>query len=111
MRIKRRVWTRIIETVKATHWKDFLDQANSRTVWQTTPFLDRQNNYANIPPFREGDSETTDNHDKVRLLMDTFFPVIELPPPETIVPPQELPWEPLTEAEIAKTLNNARKRT
>ena len=32
MRNKRRVWKRTIEKAKATHWKDFLDQANSRTV-------------------------------------------------------------------------------
>jgi ribonuclease HI len=111
MRIKRRAWTRTVEKVKAAHWKDFLDQANSRTVWHATPYLERQDDYANIPPLKVGDHEFTDNQDKARVLMETFFPSTEPPPPENIVPPREIPWDPITEMEITKALKAAKKRT
>ena len=111
MRIKRRAWTRTIEKLKAAHWKDFLDQANSHTVWKTTPYLERQDNYANIPPLQNGDREATDNEDKARVLLETFFPATEPPPAEVIVPPKELLWEPLTEMEITRTLKASKKRT
>lgn len=111
MRIKRRAWTRMIETVKAAHWKDFLDQANSRTVWRTKPYLERRDDYANIPALKSGDREVTDNEDKARVLMESFFPPNEPPPPEFIVPPKEIPWEPITEMEITNTLRRAKKRT
>jgi hypothetical protein len=111
MRVKRRTWTRTIEKVKATHWRDFLDQANSRTVWQVTPYLERRDDYTNIPPLRVGSDEYMDNPGKAQALMDTFFPTNEPPPPEIIVPPREIPWEPISETEIARTLRSAKKRT
>lgn len=34
MHSKRRAWTRAIERAKSSHWKEFLDQASSQTVWK-----------------------------------------------------------------------------
>ena len=111
MRTKRREWTRLVEKVKNAHWKDFLDQANSRTVWKTTPYIETRDKHANIPPLRTDDTELTENHDKARLLMETFFPPMATPSPEAIVPPEEIPWKPITENEIIKALKAAKKRT
>lgn len=54
--------------------KDFLDQANSRTVWRAT-LMQRRDDYANIPPLNYGDDEVADNPEKAQLLMETFFPL------------------------------------
>lgn len=110
-RTKRRHWTRQLEKVKAADWKDFLDQATSQTVWRATPYMKRNDAFANLPPLRVGDYEVTDNHDKARVLLETFFPPTSQPPPECIVPPKEIPWEPVTEQEITKTLQRMKKRT
>ena len=110
-RIKRRNWTRQLEKVKAADWKDFLDQATSQTVWRATPYMKKNDAFANLPPLRVGDHEVTDNHDKARVLLETFFPPTRQPQPECIVPPKEIPWEPVTEQEITKTLQRMKKRT
>jgi hypothetical protein len=60
-------------------------------VWQAIPYLQRRDDYANIPPLENGDNEVTNNPEKAQLLMEIFFPSTEQPPPEIIVP---IPWEP-----------------
>ena len=111
MHTKRREWTRAIEKAKASHWKDFLDQTSSRTVWKTTPYLERQDNYACIPTLRTGDIEYADNPGKARALLECFFPTTQQPMPEMIVAEDEIPWEPITEQEIANALKKAKKST
>jgi endonuclease/exonuclease/phosphatase (EEP) superfamily protein YafD len=110
-RTKRRNWTRQLEKVKAADWKDFLDQATSQTVWRATPYMKRNDAFANLPPIRVGDHEVMDNREKARVLLETFFPPTSHPPSECIVPPEEIPWEPITEQEITKTLQRMKKRT
>lgn len=110
-RTKRRNWTRQLEKVKTADWKDFLDQATSQTVWRATPYMKRNDAFANLPPIRVGDHEVTDNREKARVLLETFFPPTSHPPSECIVPPKEIPWEPITEQEITKTLQRMKKRT
>ena len=110
-RTKRRKWTRKLEEVKATDWRDFLDQATSQTVWRATPYMKRGDSFASLPPIRDGENEVTDNHEKARVLMKTFFPPTLQPPPECTVPAKEIPWEPITKQEITRTLQRAKKRT
>lgn len=111
MHTKRRAWTRTIEKAKAAHWKEFLDQASTQTVWKATPYLGRRDEYTNIPPLQVGNQEITDNHDKAEVLMRTFFPTMERPAPEVVVPPAEIPWKPVTAAEVEKVLRRAKKGT
>jgi hypothetical protein len=111
MHSKRRAWTRVIERAKSSHWKEFLDQASSQTVWKTTPYLERQDNYACIPTLQAGDVEYTDNPGKARALLECFFPTTQQVLPEMIVPQEDIPWEPITEQEIANALKRAKKNT
>lgn len=43
--------------------------------------------------------------------MRTFFPTMERPAAEVIVPPEEIPWEPITAAEVEKAVKRAKKNT
>lgn len=65
----------------------------------------------NLLPLRVSDHEVTDNHEKARVLLETFFPSTTHPPPECIVPHKEIPWEPITERAITETLQRMKKRT
>ena len=111
MQSKRRKWTRIIEKAKVSHWRDFLDQASSRTVWKATPYLERQNNCACIPALRVGDNEYADNVGKAQALMECFFTTTLQPSLEMIVAPNEIAWEPITKEEVASALHKAKKNT
>ena len=111
MHSQRREWTRTIEKAKASHWREFLDQASSRTVWKATPYLERTNNYACIPALKVGDNEYADNAGKAQALLASFFPTTVPPNPEMIVAPEEIAWEPITEWEVASALNRAKKNT
>lgn len=111
MHTRRRAWTRSIEKAKATHWKEFLNQASSQTVWKTTPYLNRQDAYTGVPPLQVSNREITDNHEKAEVLMRTFFPTMEQPATENIVPLEEIPWEPITAAEVEKVVKRAKKNT
>ena len=111
MHSKRRQWTRTIEKAKASHWREFLDKASSRTVWKATPYLKRQDNYACIPALRVGDDDYVDNAGKAQALLECFFPTTVQPMPEMVVAPEEISWEPITEQEVAGALNRAKKNT
>lgn len=90
MHSKRRQWTRTIEKAKASHWREFLDKASTRTVWKATPYLKRQDKYARIPALKVGDNEYVDNAGKAQALLECFFPTTVQPRPETIVAPEEI---------------------
>ena len=76
MRVKRREWTRTIEQTKATHWKEFLDNASSGSLWKAAIYMRPRDNYANIPPLQVRETEIVDNQDKARVLIESFFPKI-----------------------------------
>lgn len=108
---RARVASRTIENAKAVHWKDLLDQASTQTVWKTTPYSGRQDEYTNIPPLQIGNQDITDNQEKAEVLMRTFFLTIQRPATEVIVPPAEVQWGPITAAEIEKVVRRAKKGT
>lgn len=75
MQKARRGWTRSIEKAKAKHWKEFLDQASSgNLLWKAARYAGPADTYATIPPLKVTDTEYTDNNDKARVLMESFFP-------------------------------------
>jgi hypothetical protein len=101
MRTKRREWTRTIERAKATHWKEFLDQAGSGNLWKAARYMEPGDNYANIPPLVIGQTELTENKDKAKALMESFFPQTAEPAQETPTSHrEETSWEPITEIEL-----------
>lgn len=110
MKRRRRAWTRAIEKAKASHWKDFLDQATGdTTLWKAATYGKARDAYSNIPPLIVGEAEHTTNQDKARVLMDSFFPPTA--PPETTAstqPKLELTWQPITETEIQRCLGAAK---
>ncbi|KAI9035202.1 reverse transcriptase family protein [Aspergillus affinis] len=89
MRQKRREWTRTIEKVKATHWKEFLGKAQEGHLWKTATYMRPRDPYTNIPPLQMADAEE-----------------------ETIIPCQEeIEWEPISELEIYRSLKAAKGTT
>jgi hypothetical protein len=112
MRVKRREWTRTIEQTKASHWREFLDNASSGKLWKAATHMGPRKNYANIPPLKVGETEVADNQDKARVLMESFFPKMADPIQETpTTPKEEIPWEPVTESEIERALKAMKGKT
>jgi hypothetical protein len=115
MRRKRRKWTRDIEKAKKKHWKEFLDQANSGDfLWKAAKYAKPTDNYTAIPPLKVADTEHTDNHDKARVFMESFFPQTQLAPVSATnlkKARQELRWEPISDGEVARALAVANGRT
>jgi hypothetical protein len=72
MRLKRRAWTRAIEKAKATHWREFLDNAAKRHLWKAASYINSQESYGNIPPLKAATGDVSDNRDKAKLLIDTL---------------------------------------
>lgn len=68
MRQKRREWTRTIEKVKATHWKEFLDKAQEGHLWKAATYMRPRDSHTNIPPLKVGSEEVTANDAKARVL-------------------------------------------
>jgi hypothetical protein len=64
------------------------------------------------PPLVVRQSEFTENKDKARVLMESFFPRPAEPTLETTTEQkEEIPWEPITEAEIERALKEAKGKT
>ena len=112
MRKKRREWTRTIEKAKTAHWNDFLGTASSGNLWKAAAYIGPRDDYANKPPLKIGDQEAIDNEDKARALLESFFPEMAEPTPESTTPlREEIPWIPLTEVEIEMALKSAKGST
>ncbi|EED11824.1 reverse transcriptase, putative [Talaromyces stipitatus ATCC 10500] len=112
MRHKRREWTRTIEKVKAAHWKEFLDKAQEGHLWKAATYMRPRDPYTNIPPLKVGSEEITENDAKARVLLETFFPKMADPEIEDPVPPSEgIPWYPITELEVHRSLKAAKGTT
>jgi hypothetical protein len=112
MRTKRREWTRSIEQTKASHWKEFLDNAKAGNLWKAAVYIGPRDNYANIPLLKVGEREVADDNSKAQPLLEYFFPKMAGPTPETTtIPNEEIPWGPITELEIEKAPKAAKGNT
>ena len=112
MRDKRRAWTRTIEKAKTLHWKQFLDEAGEGKLWKSATYMKPREAWGCIPTLRVGDNELTGNEEKAQAFLDSFFPEMDKPqegPPNQA--PLELPWQPITELEIQRSLKAAKSST
>ena len=89
MRQKRQEWTRTVENVKATHWKEFLDKAQEGHLWKTATYMCPRDPYTNIPALKMGSEEVTENQDKAKAFLEAFFPKTADAEEETIMPHRE----------------------
>jgi hypothetical protein len=109
LRKKRRAWTRAIEKAKAGHWKEFLDSAGEGHLWKATAYTPTRESYTSIPPLRRETEEITDQAEKAKLLMETFFPRMAQPEDEAhLEQREEIPWVPITKEEVHRALQAAK---
>ncbi|KAJ5152552.1 hypothetical protein N7492_009832 [Penicillium capsulatum] len=112
MRQKRRAWTRTIEKAKTSHWKQFLDEAGEGKLWKAATYMRPRDSWGCIPALKLGDREVTENQEKAQAFMDSFFPTMAPAQREPLAqPPTELPWQPLSEAEVFRSLKAAKTST
>ncbi|CAG8068633.1 unnamed protein product, partial [Penicillium nalgiovense] len=112
MQQKRRAWTRTIEKAKSSHWKQFLDEAGEGKLWKAATYMKPRETWDCVPALRVGSEECTQNEEKAKTFLDAFFPAMSPPefnPPTT--PATELPWHPITESEIERSLKAAKGNT
>lgn len=111
-RQKRQEWTRTIEKVKTTHWKEFLDKAQEGHLWKAATYMRPRNPHINIPALKTGSEEATENEAKAKVFLETFFPKMADPEEEDAMPTsEEIPWHPITELEIYRSLKAAKGTT
>ena len=112
MRQKRMEWTRTIEKAKTSHWKAFLDEAGEGNLWRAATYMKPRDSWGCTPTLRVGDRELADNEDKAQAFMDSFFPPMAPAEDETLTnAPSELPWQPITELEVFRSLKSAKSST
>jgi ribonuclease HI len=112
MQHKRRIWTRTIEKAKASHWKQFLDKAGEGKLWKAATYMKPRESWGCVPALQTGTEEHTENEDKARVFLDAFFPAMNTPDPTYLTTSRlELPWQPITELEIQRSLNAAKGST
>lgn len=98
--------------MKATHWKQFLDEAGEGKLWKAATYMKPRETWGCIPTLQVGLEEITRNEDKAKAFLDTFFPAINTPEPGPPTSPHpELPWPPITELEIERALRSAKGTT
>jgi hypothetical protein len=112
MQQKRRAWTRTIEKAKKSHWKQFLDGAGEGTLWKAATYMKPREAWGCVPALQVDSNELVENEDKACAFLNTFFPEMDQPheDPPAQVPP-ELPWPPVTELEIRRSLKTAKSST
>jgi ribonuclease HI len=112
MQQKRRTWTRTIEKAKRSHWKHFLDGAREGTLWKAATYMKPREAWGCVPALRVDSDILVENEDKARAFLDTFFPKMDQPHEDLPVEaPLELPWPPITELEVHRSLKAARSST
>ncbi len=112
MQHKRRAWTRTIEKAKALHWRQFLDEAGEGKLWKAATYMKPRETWGCVPALQTGGEEYTKNEDKARVFLSAFFPVMNTPDPgDPTISQPELPWQPITELEIQRSLNAANGTT
>lgn len=112
MQQKRRAWTRTIEKVKASHWKQFLDEAGEGKLWKAATYMKPRETWGCIPALHVGTNVLSEKEEKAQAFLDAFFPRMDEPrgdPPASA--PVELPWQPITELEIERSLKAAKGST
>ncbi|KAI3049910.1 hypothetical protein CBS147353_11666 [Aspergillus niger] len=112
MQQKRRAWTRTIEKAKASHWRQFLDEAGEGKLWKAATYMKPRETWGCIPPLKVGSEELIQNEDKARAFLEAFFPAMNVPEPSQPASFRpELPWPPITELEIERSLKAAKGTT
>jgi hypothetical protein len=112
MQQKRRTWIRTIEKVKKSHWKEVLDGAGEGKLWKAATYMKPRDAWGCVPALQVNSSELAENEDKAQAFLDTFFPKMDEPDEEPPVQaPLELPWPPITELEIQRSLDTAKGST
>jgi hypothetical protein len=66
MQRKRRAWTRKIDKAKASHWKQFLDEAGEGKLWKAATYMKPREVWGCIPALQAEATQLTDNEDKAR---------------------------------------------
>lgn len=65
-----------------------------------------------VPALQVGDQELIENQDKAQAFLGSFFPEMNTPDASATIPaPLELPWQPLSELEIQRSLKAAKGTT
>ncbi|OGE46890.1 hypothetical protein PENARI_c093G11063, partial [Penicillium arizonense] len=112
MQHKRRSWTRTIEKVKASHWKQFLDEAGEGKLWKAATYMKPREAWGCVPALHVGTNELIENEDKAQAFLDAFFPQMDEPHEDLPAQaPLALPWQPITELEIQRSLKAAKGST
>ena len=112
MQQKRRTWTRAIEKAKASHWKQFLDEAGEGKLWKAATYMKPQEAWGCTPAMHVGANELTENKEKAQAFLETFFPEMDEPHEgQSTQTPLELPWQPVTELEIQRSLRATKGST
>ncbi|KAI2867039.1 hypothetical protein CBS11852_11467 [Aspergillus niger] len=112
MRQKRRTWTRAIEKAKTAHWKQFLDRAGERRLWKAATYMRPRESWSSVPALKVDNRSVTGNQEKAEAFMNTFFPMMAPAQEETPTRiPAELPWQPITELEVYRSLQAAKSST
>ena len=112
MKMKRRVWTRTIEKTKVSHWRQFLDEAGEGKLWKAATYMKPRETWGCVPALQAGLNELTENEDKAQAFLEAFFPKMNTPEPSPLtVSDTELPWHPITELEIERSLRTAKGTT
>lgn len=95
----------MIEKAKASHWRQFLDEAGEGKLWKAATYMKPRETWGCVPALKVDDQELIENEDKAQAFLDSFFPLMDTPEANSIIPaPLGLPWQPLTTLEIERSL-------
>jgi hypothetical protein len=112
MQRSRRAWTRTIEKAKASHWRQFLDEAGEGKLWKAATYMKPRETWGCVPALQVDDQELIENQDKAQAFLGSFFPEMNTPDANPTMPaPLELPWPPISELEIQRSLKAAKGTT
>jgi hypothetical protein len=68
--------------------------------------------WGGVPALRVGTNILSENEEKAQAFLDAFFPQMDEPHGESLTSaPLELPWQPITELEIERSLKAAKSST
>lgn len=112
MQQRRRTWTRTIEKANALYWRQFLDEAGEGRLWKAATYMKPRETWGCIPALQVGTNELTGNEEKAQASLDSLFPETNMPhDSQPTSATLELPWQPITELEIQRSLKAAKGTT
>ena len=76
------MWTWTIEKVKASLWKQFLDETVEGKIWKAVSYMKPREAWGCVPALRVGASELAENEEKAQAFLDAFFPQMDEPDEE-----------------------------